>query len=209
TNISEAVMDNHLATDIFENLPVAVYTCDTAGYIQSYNKAAVELWGREPVIGKDEWCGSWKLFRTDGQPLPLDQCPMAIALKEKRAVVGEEIIIKRNDGTLRNVLPYPVPTFDDSGELTGAINTLVDITEQRKDDAQQSMLAAIIESSDDAIISKTLDGIITSWNAAAETIFGHTSEEAIGKHITLIIPTERLDEETVIINKIRNNEKIN
>ncbi len=133
---------------------------------------------------------------------------MAITLKEKRAVVGEEIVVERPDGTRRNVLPYPVPTFDDSGELTGAINTLVDITEQRKDDAQQSMLAAIIESSDDAIISKTLDGIITSWNAAAETIFGHTSEEAIGKHITLIIPKERLDEETVIIGKIRNNEKV-
>jgi PAS domain S-box-containing protein len=133
---------------------------------------------------------------------------MAVTLKEKRIVEGAEVLVERPDGSRRNVLPYPVPIFDASGELTGAINTLVDITDQRKDDAQQSMLAAIIESSDDAIISKTLDGVITSWNASAEKMFGHTSEEAIGKHITLIIPPERLDEETHIIGKIRNNEKV-
>ncbi|HEY4195292.1 MAG TPA: PAS domain S-box protein [Mucilaginibacter sp.] len=202
-NTPQALTDN-----LFENLPVAVYTCDLSGYIQSYNKAAVKLWGREPVIGKDRWNGSWKMFRVTGEQVPLESCPMAVTLQEKKAVVGEEVIVERPDGTKRNVLPYPVPTFDASGELTGAINTLVDITDQRKDDAQQSMLAAIIESSDDAIISKTLDGIITSWNASAEAMFGYTSAEAVGKHITLIIPKERLDEETIIINKIRNNEKM-
>jgi PAS domain S-box-containing protein len=207
-NILNGESNEHTAAVLFENLPVAIYTCDQSGYIQSYNKAAVKLWGCEPVIGKDMWCGSWKIFRPDGEPLPLDTCPMAITLKEKRAVEGEEIMVQRPDGTMRNVLPYPVPTFNTSGELTGAINTLVDITDQRKYDAQQSMLAAIIESSDDAIISKTLDGIITSWNNAAEKMFGHTSDEAIGKRITLIIPRERLDEEHHIIEKIRNSEKV-
>ncbi|MEO5909175.1 MAG: PAS domain-containing protein, partial [Ginsengibacter sp.] len=60
-------------------LPVALYTCDADGYIQLYNEAAVKLWGRKPEIGKDLWCGSWKIFRTNGEPLPIDECPMAIA----------------------------------------------------------------------------------------------------------------------------------
>ncbi|HTE01309.1 MAG TPA: PAS domain S-box protein [Mucilaginibacter sp.] len=206
--IPQSGINGHFAVNVFDNLPVAVYTCDHLGYIQSYNKAAAKLWGREPVIGKDLWCGSWKIFEPNGEPMQLDSCPMARTLREKKAVEGEEIIVQRPDGSKRNVLPYPVPTFDSSGALTGAINTLVDITDQRMDDARQSMLAAIIESSDDAIISKTLDGIITSWNEAAEKMFGYTPDEAIGRHITLIIPPERLSEENVIISKIRNSEKL-
>ncbi|MDB5133565.1 MAG: domain S-box protein [Mucilaginibacter sp.] len=207
-NIPQQEINNQLATSIFDNLPVAVYTCDHLGYIKSYNKAATKLWGREPAIGTDLWCGSWKIFQPNGEPLPLDLCPMARTLKEKRSIEGEEILVQRPDGTKRNVVPYPVPVFDSSGALTGAINTLIDVTEQREDDEQQSMLAAIIESSDDAIIGKTLDGIITSWNNAAENMFGYTKNEALGKHISLIIPLERLDEESIIINKIRNNEKV-
>jgi PAS domain S-box-containing protein len=74
--------------------------------------------------------------------------------------------------------------------------------------AQQAMLAAIIQYSEDAIISKTLDGIITSWNQAAEKLFGHTANEAIGKHISIVIPMNRMEEERLIIEKIRNNETI-
>lgn len=74
--------------------------------------------------------------------------------------------------------------------------------------SETTMLAAIIESSDDAIISKTLDGIITSWNKSAERLFGHTEQEAIGKPITLIIPEERLDEEQLIIKKIKSGERL-
>jgi PAS domain S-box-containing protein len=208
SDIPQPGTNNQLTTNIFDNLPVAIYTCDHLGYINSYNEAAARLWGRKPVIGKELWCGSWKTLQPTGEPLLFDECPMVRALKEKRAIEGVEILIQRPDGTKRNVLPYPVPTFDSSGALTGAINTLIDVTEQRKDDEQQSMLAAIIESSDDAIIGKTLDGIITSWNDAAENMFGYTQNEAIGKHISLIIPPARLSEENIIINKIRNNEKV-
>lgn len=85
---------------------------------------------------------------------------------------------------------------------------VIDISQHKRTEAVQAQLAAIVASSDDAIVSKTLDGIITSWNKAAERIFGWKADEAVGKHITIIIPHELLDEETTIISKIRRGEHI-
>lgn len=77
-----------------------------------------------------------------------------------------------------------------------------------KADRAIGLLAALVDSSDDAIVSKTLDGVITSWNRGAERLFGYTAKEAIGQHITFIIPANRRDEETVIIDKIRRGERV-
>ncbi len=116
---------------LVHGLPAAVYTCDAQGRITLFNEAAVELWGRAPEIGKDSWCGSARIYRLDGTVLPLDQCPMAMALKHGRPVKGEEIIIERPDGTRRHVLPHPQPLLDAYGAVIGAINMLVDITERK------------------------------------------------------------------------------
>lgn len=112
-------------------LPAAVYTTDALGRITLYNKAAAALWGREPQIGVDEWCGSVKIFRPDGTSLPLDKCPMAVALKERRPIKGEEIIIERPDGSRRHVLANPQPILNESGAVTGALNMLLDVTESQ------------------------------------------------------------------------------
>jgi PAS domain S-box-containing protein len=112
-------------------LPAAIYTCDAKGYVKLYNKAAVELWGREPEAGKDLWCGSWKIYNTDGSPLPLDSCPMAMALKLGKSIRGVEIVIERPDGTRRHVLPHPDPIFDANGNILEAVNMLVDVTDTR------------------------------------------------------------------------------
>ena len=90
-------------------IPAAVYTTDERGRITFYNQAATALWGREPEVGKDLWCGSWKIYRPDGTPLPLDECPMAVTLRQGRAIRGEEIVIEQADGTRRHVLPHPEP----------------------------------------------------------------------------------------------------
>ncbi|MDB5109808.1 MAG: domain S-box protein [Mucilaginibacter sp.] len=201
-------INNIQLPQLFDQLPVAIYTCDRWGYITGYNSAAVKLWGREPEIGKDLWCGSWKIFKPDGDSLPLDDCPMARVLKEGIAIEGEQIIIQRPDGSYRNVLPYPVPTFDAAGTLIGATNTLIDITGQKKYDENQAMLAAIVDTSDDAIYSKNLKGVISSWNKAAERMFGYTKEEALGKHISLLIPSSRLAEEDIILGNVAQGEKV-
>src|ERR1700741_4392957 len=106
-------------------LPVAIYSCDANGYINLYNEKAVDLWGVEPIIGKSMWCGSWKIYRPDGSSMPLNECPMAIAIKEGVLVEGEEIIVERPDGERRHIRPHPIPLKDETGKVTGAVNMLI------------------------------------------------------------------------------------
>jgi len=126
--------------EILEALPAAVYTTDEKGTITYYNRAAAELAGREPEIGKDEWCVTYKIFTPDGKFLPHDQCPMAVALKEKRPVRGVEALAQRPDGTLVPFLPFPTPLTDEEGEMVGAVNMLVDISDRKHSETQQRML---------------------------------------------------------------------
>ena len=96
---------------ILQSLPVAVYTTDAAGRITFYNEAAAQLWGVRPELGKSEFCGSWKMYWPDGTPLPHHECPMALALKEKRPIRGMEAIAERPDGTLVPFIPFPIAAF--------------------------------------------------------------------------------------------------
>src|SRR5471030_203296 len=126
--------------ELLDALPAAVYTTDAEGRITYYNESAVVLWGHRPTLGTSEWCGSWKLFWPDGTPLPHDQCPMAVALKEDRAVRGMEAACERPDGTRVPFIPFPTPLHDESGKLIGAVNMLVDITERKRTEEQQALL---------------------------------------------------------------------
>ena len=134
---------------------------------------------------------------------------MALALKEKRPVRGAEAIAERPDGSRFWFTPFPTPLFDANGALTGGINMLVDITERKKAEEARNLLSAIVDSSDDAIISKNLNGVITSWNKSAERLFGHTKEEAIGKTVaSLLIPADRQQEEPEILRRLQRGERV-
>src|SRR5436190_22540552 len=140
---------------LLDVLPAAIYVTDADGRITYYNQAAADLAGREPRLGTDEWCVSWRLYSMDGRPMRHDECPMAVALKENRAVRGAEAILERPDGTRIPFAPYPTPLRDASGKLIGAVNMLVDIRERQEANDARAYLGAIIECSDDAIVSKT------------------------------------------------------
>jgi len=194
--------------EVLEALPLALYTTDSSGRLTYYNEAAAALWGRRPKIGADQWCGSWKLYWPDGGPLRHDQCPLALALKEGRIERGLELVAERPDGTRVAFSPFPTLLRDRSGAIVGAVNLLVDLSDRERARQYERRLASIVDSSDDAIISKDLNGIIITWNPGAERLFGYTADEMVGKPVAMLIPPERANEEPEILERIRRGERI-
>jgi PAS domain S-box-containing protein len=139
-------------------------------------------------------------------------------LQEEAYIIGEieqgnrinhfETIRLSRDGTLIPISLSVSPVIDAQGTVIGASKIARDISDRQKADEKEGILAAIVNTSDDAIISKTLKGIITSWNPAAERLFGHTEKEVIGKHISLIIPVDRHSEEDIIISNVAQGLKV-
>lgn len=193
---------------LFLHSPLPMFTCDERGYVDSFNAAAEQLWARAPEPGKHKWCGSIQLLNTSSVALPPDKFPMAIAFTQRKAVENLELVVKRSDDTYRNVMAFAQPVFNTAGAVTAGFGTLIDITENKTAKEKQAMLSAIVESSDDAIISKNLHGLITSWNRGAQKIFGYTEDEVVGKHISILIPEELKEEEEHIIAKIKAGKKI-
>lgn len=194
--------------ELLQALPAAIYVTDAAGRITFYNEAAAALWGCRPELGKSEFSDFWKLLSPDGTPLPRDQCSLAVALRDRQPTGSVEAIAERQDGSRILFLAYPTPLFDQTGAFTGAVNMLVDITERRQAELDARRLAAIVESSDDAILAKDLNGIIITWNQGAERLFGYTPDEIVGKPVTILIPADRHDEEPAILARIRRGERI-
>jgi signal transduction histidine kinase/ActR/RegA family two-component response regulator len=116
-----------------EALPAGAYTCDADGLITYFNEHAFNVWGRAPKLNDpiDRYCGSFKLFATDGTPVPHDQCVMARALRTGTELSGHENVVERPDGQRRTVLAHATPIRDDSGKVSGAVNVVVDITDRK------------------------------------------------------------------------------
>jgi len=125
---------------VVEQSPVAIYWTDPDGRVLTFNRAAERLWGRKPVAGDDRWCGSHRLFHPDGRPMPLDTCPMAMALKTGEATHGLEAVFERPDGSRGAFLAYPTLLRDVAGTLMGAVNMLVDISERKVAEERQKVL---------------------------------------------------------------------
>jgi|SRR5579872_1787413 len=116
---------------VLDELPVPIYTTDAAGSVTYWNRACIDFAGREPQLGRDRWCITWKIFSTSGEFMPHEECPMADAIREQRIIRDRVAIAERPDGSRRAFRAYPTPLFDENDCLVGAVNMLIDVTDQQ------------------------------------------------------------------------------
>ncbi|HEV7660573.1 MAG TPA: PAS domain-containing protein [Allosphingosinicella sp.] len=117
---------------VLATLPAPIYTTDAEGVVTFFNSACIGFAGRTPTVGKDRWCVTWKLYTAGGAPLPHDECPMAVAVRERRQVRDVVALAERPDGTRVMFAPYPTPLHDADGGFAGAVNILIDVTDARQ-----------------------------------------------------------------------------
>jgi PAS domain S-box-containing protein len=132
---------------------------------------------------------------------------VALALETGTSVHEQEVVIERPNGSRVTVSVHNDSIRDQDGAIVGVVNFFHDISERKRAERATGLLAAIVDSSDDAIVSENLDGLITSWNRGAERLFGYSPEEAIGQNIRLIIPPDRRSEEE-LLDRLRRGEPI-
>ena len=193
----------------------AVITTDTEGRITNMNAVAESLtgWANAEAVGQPLDAVFRIVNEETRQPV---ENPATRALREGVVVgLANHTVLIGKDGTERPIDDSAAPIRDGEGHVVGCVLVFRDVTERRRLEKQAieqaeaaRKLAAIVDSSEDAIISKTLDGIIQSWNAAAERIFGYAADEAVGRPITMLFPADRLDEEERIVARIRSGERV-
>lgn len=138
-----------LKEKLLEIMRAGIYTCDADGLITYFNQRAGQIWGREPKLNnaEDRYCGSFKLFSTDGSPIPHGQCWMGLALQNDQPYDSREIVIERPDGSRVTVLAHAHPFYDDTGKRTGAVNVLVDITDRKRSEEEIGKLNLDLQNS--------------------------------------------------------------
>jgi PAS domain S-box-containing protein len=196
---------------LIELFPMAAYAVRAPhGVIAWFNSRAAELWGRAPMVGDtdERFCGAYRLYHADGTHMAHCDTPVALALETGVSVHEQEVVIEKPDGIRVTVSVHIDPIRDNNGTIVGVANFFHDISERKRAEEAQQQLAAIVESSDDGIVSQDLNGIIRTWNAGAKHIFGFSPEEAIGQPITFLIPPELRNEEQQIVSRLRNGERI-
>jgi PAS domain S-box-containing protein len=198
---------------LFNQSDIFAGILDPQGRLLEVNSLAVDACGytKEQVLNQLFWDTPWWRGSEDTKA----RIRFATAQAASGNVFREELQYWIADGSQRVVEFAMRPIRDKSGAVMFLHPTGIDITERKQIEAalresEQRLLwlAAIVESSDDAIISKNLDGIITSWNTGAERVFGYTAEEAVGQPITIVIPQDRQNEERSILTRIRRGERI-
>jgi len=199
----ELQQSNDLLRAVIEAAPTAIIGLDLDGNVQMlWNPAAEKMLG-------------WTADEVMGRPLPIvppESHEQFRGFRERirsgKTLDGVEVRRQRRDGSPIDYSIYASSLHDDKGRITGNIAVLVDITERKRAEEKNAQLAAIVESSDDAIIGKTLDGIITSWNKGAENIYGYKHSEVVDKPICLLVPAERQDEVPELLARIKRGEHV-
>lgn len=200
-------LEDYLRTTL-ASIGDAVISTDAEGHVIFINKVALSLLRADEgdVLGRhiDE------IFNIQNEFTRLKvESPLLKVLGGGGAVgLANHTVLIARDGTEIPIDDSAAPIRGDDGGLQGAVLVFRDITVRRKAEITQRLLAAIVESSDDAVISKDVNGIVTSWNKGAERIFGYSAEEMIGKPIAIIAAPDRLDEMPRILERVMRGERI-
>jgi len=197
---------------VVENLTEGLVAADLRGRVFQWNRTALEMHGfaslEEAQRRLPEFAEIFELSTLDGTPLPLEQWPLARVLRgdDLREV---EVRVRRIGAAWERILSYGGSLVrDEQGQPRLAVLTITDITERKQADEAKSQLAAIVEFSDDAILSKDLDGTIRTWNTGAERLLGYRAEEIVGQPIARLLPPERSEEEDEILRRLRRGEYV-
>ena len=210
-----AVVDHETLRVTFESMGDAILRTDAQGVIVALNPVAEALtgWTREAAVGRP----LVDVFRIIDERTRLPAESPAVRALRDGVVTGlaNHTLLVRKDGTECPIDDSAAPILDSEASIIGCVLTFRDISQRRSLErkaaaqvAASQFLASIVHSSRDAIVSKNLDGVIQSWNAAAERMFGYTAQEAIGRHIAFLIPQDRIQEEEHIIGRMRAGERI-
>jgi PAS domain S-box-containing protein len=186
----------------------AVIATDARGRVTFINPVARMLtgWGSAEALGRP-LIDIFRIVNEDTRA-PVES-PVDRVLRESIIVgLANHTVLISRDGTQRPIEDSSSPIAEKGGVITGVVLVFRDSTQRQHAEAVQARLAAIVESSDDAIIGKNLDGVITSWNAGAERIFGYAAEELVGRSIDLLIPADRRDEESETLARLRRGERV-
>ena len=159
---------------ILDELPVPVYTTDAEGRVTYWNRACVDFAGREPVLGQDRWCVTWQLYTTAGEPLAHEDCPMAQAIRERRPIREVIAIAERPDRSRVAFRPYPTPLFDKHGNFTGAVNMLIDVSDQQAEalHEQAERCRRLADAMYDRRTSKVLGDMAEGFERTAQDLDG-------------------------------------
>ena len=155
---------------MLDELPVPIYTTDTAGKVTYWNRACVDFAGREPKLGEDRWSVAWQLYTTTGEPLRKEDCPMAQAIRHGLPIRDTIAIAERPDGSRVAFKAYPTPRFDKYGKLIGAVNMLIDVTEEQSQSLREQAehCRRLADATYDRLTSKALGDMAASFEKTAK-----------------------------------------
>ena len=186
-----------------DTAPVMIWMSDREGSFEYFNKPWLDFTGRAPG---EERGGGWV---AGVHPEDVAAClEVYRSSSEARRPFTREFRLRRRDGDYRWVLDHGAPRHSAGGEFLGYVGSCVDIHEHKEAERRLSLMAAVVESSGEAIVGKTLDGTIASWNAAATRLYGYTAEEAVGRHISLVVPPELRGDLADILERVGRGERV-
>ena len=190
---------------VIENLTEGLVICDLNGQVLQCNKAALELHGfatsQECALNVAEFTKIFQFSELDGAVVAVEQWPLPRIIQGE-TLTDVEMRVRRIDGDWNRIFNYGGAIARGANGRSVAFVTMTDITERKSAEEKGRLLALIVQSSEDAIIGKTLDGIITSWNTGAEEIYGYSAEEAVGNSIAMLAPLEGSNEIATILEKL-------